>query len=368
MIIFNIIGLKSIVSIIYTINKKIMLFIHWKQTYEVPNISYETNSSFKRSRKAKFFFLSDFVFKLIHKYSFKRILFSYMDYLFETRLTESFLYLSNTFFKKQLYLNSIKRCYSKYNNTNNINKKSIFSKLYNYFNDIIYNFKFIFGYTEKVNILNSTFDSNLYVYNFEHYWYTNKVLKPLSEDIIIKNISLYCDSSYIFIQHCLDSNMFLIYEYDDYYYFTNYYYVVDTVFNKYLFNGNYYSLHYIYYLDKSCFSIVPNEYGVYNIWLKCDISFGLVSSNIINSILEDFKEQKITLSLKKKALNSILNIKKINYNTRCPNLQNKNIKISGIKISSIQKRNYVMFGSSKIQFFKGVFSISKSSKVLISDL
>lgn len=162
--------------------------------------------------------------------------------------------------------------------------------------------------------------------------------------------------------------MFLIYEYDYYYYFTNYYYVVDSVFNKYFFNGNYYSLHYIYYLDKSCFSIVPNEYGVYNIWLKCDISFGVKSSNLINSILEDFKDQKITLSLKKKALNSILNIKKINYNTRCKILQNKNIKISGIKISSIQKRNYVIFGSSnsKIQFFKGVFS--KSSKELISDL
>ena len=95
---------------------------------------------------------------------------------------------------KKYYINKHKRYYS---------KKSILSKVYNLFNDIIYNFKFIFGYTEKVNILNSTFDSNLNVYNYEHYWYTNKVLKPLSEDIIIKNISLYCKSSYFFIEHSL---------------------------------------------------------------------------------------------------------------------------------------------------------------------
>lgn len=61
-----------------------MLFINWRRHFDVPNLVYYSNI-FKRDRKAKFYFLSDIVFKLIHNYCFRRVLVYYMSYLLKKR-------------------------------------------------------------------------------------------------------------------------------------------------------------------------------------------------------------------------------------------------------------------------------------------
>jgi len=66
-----------------------MLFISWRKHYNVPDKIY--SNKLKQDRKTKFLFLSNFVFKLIHKYCIKRVLYHYIIFLFEKRLNKKII-------------------------------------------------------------------------------------------------------------------------------------------------------------------------------------------------------------------------------------------------------------------------------------
>lgn len=83
-----------------------MLFINWRRHYDVPNLIYYSNI-FKRDRKAKFYYLSDLVFKLIHRYCFRRVLAYYLHYLFKKRWLDSCENLTTLVVSSNKYSNSV---------------------------------------------------------------------------------------------------------------------------------------------------------------------------------------------------------------------------------------------------------------------
>ena len=89
-----------------------MLFVNWRKHYDIPNLIYY-NTSFKQDRKAKFFFLSDFIFKLIHTYCFRIVISKYMKYLFFKRTFVHSVRLSNIFYGPSLKYNSINKSISR---------------------------------------------------------------------------------------------------------------------------------------------------------------------------------------------------------------------------------------------------------------
>ena len=75
-----------------------MLIVNWKKHYYIPTIFYN-EPRFTSTRKGKFFFLSDLVFRIIHKFCFRIALFFYIRYIFFFRFQKTCKYL-NTFFLK----------------------------------------------------------------------------------------------------------------------------------------------------------------------------------------------------------------------------------------------------------------------------
>jgi len=152
-----------------------LLFINWRKHYDVPSSIYSYNT-FKQNRKAKFFFLSDFVFKLIHKYCFRRVFYYYIEYLFNKRLLNSCIHLTSLLYNKHLYIKHIKSNlrYTQPNLKNltlhKINSKVNFLFHYNYFNLI---FKLILSNIKK-NILVSKDIYIFYYYIVFKYKYFNR--------------------------------------------------------------------------------------------------------------------------------------------------------------------------------------------------
>ena len=96
-----------------------MLFINWRKHYDVPNII-AFHNNFKSNRKAKFFFLSDLVLKLINRYCFRRVLYYYIDYIYNKRLIEHSKNINDNLYGKKSYYSHIL-----YNESHYIKKKKI---------------------------------------------------------------------------------------------------------------------------------------------------------------------------------------------------------------------------------------------------
>jgi hypothetical protein len=75
----------------------------------VPTLFYN-ETRFTSTRKGKFYFLSDFVFKIIHKYCFRYCLFDYIKFLFYSRFQKYCKYINNYFisYRYQLSVNKSK--------------------------------------------------------------------------------------------------------------------------------------------------------------------------------------------------------------------------------------------------------------------
>lgn len=135
-----------------------MFVLNWKRHFHVPNIFY-TDTDFKSTRKGKFFFLSDFVFKLIHNFCFKNVLYNYIDHLFDRRLVESCLNVSSVLFNPKTYLKD--RSFSFFLSPFYTKTHQLFKKLnfkikfllhFSYLNSLLMNLKSIFTNLQKKKI------------------------------------------------------------------------------------------------------------------------------------------------------------------------------------------------------------------------
>ena len=84
-----------------------MLIVNWKKHYYVPTLFYN-ETRFTSTRKGKFYFLSDFVFRIIHKYCFRYCLFDYIKFIFFSRFQKYCKYINNYFISYRYKLNTAK--------------------------------------------------------------------------------------------------------------------------------------------------------------------------------------------------------------------------------------------------------------------
>lgn len=189
-----------------------MLIVNWKKHYYVPSIYYN-DIRFTSTRKGKFFFISDFVFRIIHKFCFKLCLYYYIRYLFFYRFQKTCSNLNK-------YLSSFSKPVREYvNNTNfyiyrlyqknekdkwinqNINLKKTFYFSFNLFFCISF---FLKTKMEKFNHLFFIFMSiyikkkNCFFIKF-FYNFTYKVF------FILKNLKRSISPTFFFINNILFS-------------------------------------------------------------------------------------------------------------------------------------------------------------------
>ena len=84
-----------------------MLIVNWKKHYYVPTLFYN-ETRFTSTRKGKFYFLSDFVFRIIHKYCFRYCLFDYIKFIFFSRFQKYCKYINNYFISYRSQINATK--------------------------------------------------------------------------------------------------------------------------------------------------------------------------------------------------------------------------------------------------------------------
>lgn len=175
-----------------------MLILNWRRHYYVPNIFY-TDTDFKSTRKGKFFFLSDFVFKLIHKFCFKHILYYYIEYLFDRRLIESCLNVTSVLQKPELYLKhssfssylipyfkQLSENLTKKVNTYKFRLKTKFLVHFTYFNSLVFILKknilslsikkiFLLNFFMKRNIFIKKFKRNIITYFYNYFLFFHRM-------------------------------------------------------------------------------------------------------------------------------------------------------------------------------------------------
>lgn len=120
-----------------------MLIVNWKKHYYVPTLFFN-EPRMTSTRKGKFYFLSDFVFRIIHKLCFRYCLFFYVRYLFFYRFQKTCSHLNNLLFSPLFYVrqanyHKVLNLYSNYNVTTKqqmkefLKKKNIFLVHFNSF-------------------------------------------------------------------------------------------------------------------------------------------------------------------------------------------------------------------------------------------
>lgn len=178
----------------------------------MPSLFYN-DARFTSTRKGKFFFLSDFVFRIIHKFCFRLCLFYYVKYLFFYRFQKlclninKFLFSSSFFLKQDFFKALVNIFYLslKIKNNNTINKKIFLKKKFL----IHFNFLVFLLLKLKSNFLkikNKYFIFlNLY-FSFNNFFFMNYFFKYILHTFysiikirITKNSFIYYNKNVLFL-------------------------------------------------------------------------------------------------------------------------------------------------------------------------
>lgn len=199
-----------------------MLIVNWKKHYYVPSLFYN-DTRFTSTRKGKFFFLSDFVFRIIHKYCFKLCLFYYVRYLFYHRFQKmclninKYLFSSSFLLKQDFYKIILNFYYSslRKKNTELVNYKIINkTKFLIHFNFFFY---LLFFFKKKLFNINPLYFVffNFYISNnlnsFKKHVFFFLIKQLISYyKIYKKKISFYYNNNIIFLLYQLNKIRFYI--------------------------------------------------------------------------------------------------------------------------------------------------------------
>lgn len=187
-----------------------MLIVNWKKHYHVPGLFFN-DIRFTSTRKGKFYYLSDLVFRVIHKFCLKVCLYYYIRYSFFYRFKKTCLHINRSFTSKTSFVK--KNINYIFFNAHTISKSS--NDVYNYSavlknrKKLIVHFNFFLRFTRYLINKNINSDHKFFL-NHYFLYFNNTIISImlkyffyflLNKLKIVKSVirKKYASSNFIFI-------------------------------------------------------------------------------------------------------------------------------------------------------------------------